>query len=337
MTKAAAKPQLTSLPNFIVPCLATLTGEPPDGDHWVHEIKFDGYRLQARIDGDTVQLLTRSGLDWTEKFAPLAKALLSLNLASAIIDGEVIVEDEQGAPSFAELVGDLKARRMSRLVYVAFDLLFLDGTDVRARPLGERKALLKSLLSRNKARVQLHYSDHLEVSGSAMLAEACKRGLEGIISKRLDKPYQSGRGTVWLKSKCISSDEFVIAGYLDSTAVENAVGALVVGFYDGKQLVYVGRVGTGFNRRSAGELWQDLQGLRIAEPTFVTPPDATQSKGVVWVKPRLVAQVEYRAWTAEGILRHASFKALRYDKPAREVTDPRPTNPSSSSLTRRPR
>jgi bifunctional non-homologous end joining protein LigD len=330
MTKAAAKHTPMLLPDFIPPCLAALTSEPPDGDQWVHEIKFDGYRLQARIDGGMVRLLTRSGLDWTEKFAPLAQAFLNLKVTSAVIDGEVIVEDEQGAPSFAELVGDLKARRMSRMVYVGFDLLFLDGIDLRARPLGDRKALLKSLLSRNKARGQLRYSDHLKMSGAAMLAEACKRGLEGIISKRLDKPYQSGRGTVWLKSKCILSDEFVIAGYLDSTAVENAVGALVVGFYDGKRLIYSGRVGTGFNRQSARELWQNFQRLRTAKPAFAMPPVATKSKGVVWVKPELVAQVDYRAWTGEGILRHASFKALRHDKPAGQVTDPRSTKSKSA-------
>jgi bifunctional non-homologous end joining protein LigD len=321
--KAATKDARSILPEFIAPCLATLATEPPTGAQWVHEIKFDGYRLQARIEDGAVQLLTRTGLDWTSKFAGLTRSLLGLSAASAIIDGEVIVEDAQGAPSFTELVHDLKARQSARMVYVAFDLLFIDGTDVRALSLSDRKALLKSLFGHRKSRAQLRFSEHVQCNGTDMLTEACKRGLEGIISKRLDRPYRSGRGTDWLKSKCILSDEFVIVGYLDSNAVRNAVGALVVGFYDVGTLVYAGRVGTGFDPRSAGELWESLQKLRNARPAFATPPDAGQNKGVVWVKPTLVAQVDYRAWTADGILRHASFKALRNDKPARSVTDPR--------------
>ena len=323
MRKASAK--RADMPAFIEPCLATLAAEPPGGAQWAHEIKFDGYRLQARIDKGKVQLLTRSGLDWTEKFGALAKTLLTLKLTSAIIDGEVFVEDEHGVTSFIELVSDLKARRSTRMMFVAFDLLFLDGTDVRKLPLFEIKTLLKRLFNRRKSGGQIRFSDHLQGNGATMLAEACKLGLEGIISKRLDKPYRSGRGVDWLKSKCIQTDEFVIAGYLDSTAIKNSVGALAVGFYEGKRLIYAGRVGTGFNRRVAGELWQQLHKLRKETSPFATPVDAVQAKGVVWVKPKLVAQVEYRAWTGAGILKHASFKALRHDKPCTKIGNPRLT------------
>jgi bifunctional non-homologous end joining protein LigD len=310
------------MPAFVEPCLATLVAEPPDSAQWAHEIKFDGYRLQARIDSGKVRLLTRSGLDWTEKFSGLAHVLLTLKVSSAIIDGEVVVEDERGASSFVELVSDLKARNSARMVYLAFDLMFLDGADTRALPLAERKAQLKRLFARRKKGSQLRYSDHVQGNGAAMLAESCKLGLEGIISKRLDKPYRSGRGVDWLKSKCIQTDEFVVAGYLDSTAIQDTTGALVVGFYDGRKLIYAGRVGTGFNRRVAGELWKQLQKLRKATSPFATPVDAVQAKGVIWVKPSLVAQIEYRAWTGDGILRHATFKALREDKPARHVRRP---------------
>ena len=322
MKKASAK--RSQMPTFIEPCLATLAAKPPDSAQWAHEIKFDGYRLQARIDNGKVQLLTRSGLDWTEKFGGLAQALLTLKVTSAIIDGEVVVEDDRGASSFVQLVSDLKARRSARMVFFAFDLLFLEGTDTRALPLADRKSLLRRLVARRKNGGQVRFSDHVQCIGATMLAEACKLGLEGIISKRLDKPYRSGRGVDWLKAKCILTDEFVIAGYLDSTAIKDAVGALVVGFYEGKRLIYAGRVGTGFNRRVAGDLWQQLHKLRKDTSAFATPVEAVRAKGVVWVKSSLVAQVEYRTWTAEGILRHASFKALREDKPATQVRDPRP-------------
>lgn len=322
MNKDTGRPARTAMPPFISPSLATLAAEPPVGSQWAHEIKFDGYRLQARIENGSVQLLTRSGLDWTDKFGALAKALLSLKVSSAIIDGEVVVENEHGASSFTELVADLKAKRSDRMVFFAFDLMFFNGTDLRAAALIDRKAQLKRLLGRRKKDAPVRYSDHVVGHGGTMLAEACKLGLEGIISKRLDKPYRSGRGNKWLKAKCILTDEFIVVGYLDSNAVRDAIGALVVGFYDGERLVYAGRVGTGFNRRVARELRQQLEKGRTETSPLSTAVDAVQAKGVVWVKPRVVAQVEYRAWTGDGLLRHASFKALRDDKRPRQVKDP---------------
>jgi len=321
MSKATAKS--APMPTFIEPCLATLAAKPPESTQWAHEIKFDGYRLQARIDNGKVQLLTRSGLDWTEKFGELAKEMLTLKVTSAIIDGEVVVEDEKGVSSFVELVSDLKARRSARMVFYAFDLLFLQDADTRALPLADRKRLLKRLFARRKKGGPLRFSDHAQGNGALILAESCNLGLEGIICKRLDKPYRSGRGVDWLKVKCIQTDEFVIGGYLDSSAIKDAIGALVVGFYEGKHLIYAGRVGTGFNRRVAGALWLQLHKLRRETSPFAKSVDKKKARGVVWVKPSLVAQVEYRAWTGDGLLRHASFKALRADKPASQVEDPR--------------
>lgn len=310
------------MPSFIAPCLATLATEPPIGSEWAHEIKYDGYRLQARIDAGAVQLLTRSGLDWTGKFGALAKRLGKIKVASAILDGEVVVENEHGASSFSDLVADLKAGRSERMVFIAFDLLFHDGADLREMPLAERKGALKRLLAPQKKLGLLRYSDHVLGHGATMLTEACKLGLEGIISKRLDKPYLSGRGTIWLKSKCIATDEFVVIGYLDSKPVKNAIGALVLGYYDDKQLIYAGRVGTGFDRKTASALWQNFQSLRTDKSPLASPLDAQQAKDVVWLRPRLVAQVEYRSWTRDGILRHAAFKALRGDKSAKSVAHP---------------
>ncbi|MBA4132673.1 MAG: hypothetical protein C0519_14770 [Hyphomicrobium sp.] len=310
-------------PAFIKPCLATYVAEPPDSPQWVHEIKFDGYRLQARIDNGKVQLLTRSGLDWTEKFSGLVEDMLKLKVSSAIIDGEVVVEDQNGASNFVELIRDLKAKRSVRMVYYAFDLLFVDGIDTRELPLVDRKRLLKRSFGRHKTGVQVRFSEHIECDGAKMLAEACYLGLEGIISKRLDRPYRSGRGVDWVKAKCIQSDEFVIAGYLESTAVKSSIGALVVGFYEGENLIYAGRVGTGFDRRVAGDLWNELQKLRRDTAPFAAPVDRAKANKVVWVEPSLVARVDYRAWTGDGLLRHAAFKALRADKPAGEVNDPR--------------
>ena len=320
MRKLSAKS--APMPTFIQPCLASLSGEIPQSAQWAHEIKFDGYRVQARIDNGEVRLLTRSGLDWTDKFGSLTEALLTFDVTTAIIDGEVVVLDDEGASSFASLVSDLKTRRTARMVYYAFDLLFLDGADTRTMPLMDRKRLLKRLFARCKRSGRVRFSDHVQGKGGTMFAQACKLGLEGIVCKRLDKPYRSGRGVNWLKVKCVHTDEFVVGGYLNSKAMNDAIGALVVGHYDGKRLIYAGRVGTGFSRRIARELKAQLHLLRRETSPFSAVIDQAKAAGVVWVKPRLVAQVDYRAWTRDGLLRHASFKALRADKPALRVGHP---------------
>ena len=314
-------PKRDTQPVFIPPCLATLAAQPPFGENWIYEIKYDGYRLQAHKRDTDVVLFTRSGLDWTGRFAPIASALKTLPISSAIFDGEAVVEDEKGVTNFARLVDAVKAGRSNAIVYTIFDLLELDGTNLTSHPLTHRQALLATALSSLAGNFHVRLGQHLQGDGGQIFATACEFGLEGVICKRTDKPYRSGRHGDWLKLKCIENDEFVVLGYLDSTA-HRGIGALVIGYYEQDKLIYAGRVGTGFSVPVAHELWNGLQPLR--RPSAPLPQRLTrvQTKGVVWVKPTLVAQVAYRGWSSDGVLRHASFKALRADKPANSVRKP---------------
>jgi bifunctional non-homologous end joining protein LigD len=307
-----------------------LVDAAPVGDEWIHEIKFDGYRLQARIEGSTVRLLTRKGLDWTAKFKPVADALRDLRLGSALIDGELVVEDEAGVSSFVTLQADLKAGRTDRMVFYAFDLLYADGYDLTKTPLIERKTLLAGLLDDAPAGGVLRYSAHIERDGDAMVRHACRLGLEGIVSKRKDKPYVGGRGSHWQKTKCSQRQEFVIAGYVPSTTSSKAIGSLVLGVHEKGRLVHVGRVGTGFSAALARDLWSELERLKRPASPFADSLPSAAARNVRWVRPVLVAEIELRGWTSDGMLRHASFKGLREDKEPGEVVCEARTQPVSS-------
>ena len=305
------------LPSFVEPQLASLTGRPPSGGSWVHEIKFDGYRLQARIDRGHVRLKTRSGLDWTAKFPSVKKALEALPVVTAYFDGEVVVQTEKGTPSFSDLQADLSEGRSDRFRYYVFDILYLDGSDLRGMPLVERKRFLREVLEGHEEVVVI--SEHFEAHGDVVFDHACRLGLEGIVSKLSTAPYRSGRSKSWLKSKCVDSFELVIAGYVPSTTQRKAVGALALAQYEKGKLTYAGRVGSGFSVNVAGDLWERLEGIRSDKAPFERDLPPEIRRNVRWVRPKLVADVDVRGWTADGIVRHAVFKGLRQDKDLRDV------------------
>ena len=307
-----------ALPDFVEPQLATLAGKPPSGDSWVHEVKFDGYRLLARIGGGRVKLMTRRGLDWTAKFPSVKRALEVLPVVTALLDGEVVVETERGTPDFAGLQADLSEGRSDRFHYYLFDLPYLDGVDLTGASLLDRKQALSRLVSGYEGGV-LKYSDHFSERGDTMLAHACRLGLEGIVSKLKSARYRSGRSKAWLKTKCVEGSEFVIIGYVPSTTQRRAIGSLVLGYYRKGKLEYAGRVGSGFSSRVAEDLWRRLEAIRVDGPALEQPPPADVRRNVRWTKPSLVADVEIRGWTADNIARHAVFKGLRQDKPAADV------------------
>jgi bifunctional non-homologous end joining protein LigD len=328
------------LPTFLEPSLASPCDKPPSGPKWIHEIKHDGYRIQARINGRETRLLTRKALDWTARFRSIADALPELGLASALIDGEVVVEDETGMTSLNNLQADLKVGRRDRFRYYVFDLLYCEGYDLAKAALIDRKRLLQDIVASLPASSPIRFSEHLEADGPTMLEHSCRFGLEGIISKRSDLPYRGGRGEHWLKAKCQQSQEFVILGYVASTAASRAVGALALGYYSDGQLVYAGRVGTGWSADVATSLYAELDKIKTTKPALRKALPAGAEKGLVWTEPRLVCAVEYRDWTHDGLIRQSSFKGLREDKPAQEISleSPHSTLPREHGrLTRSPK
>ncbi len=307
------------VPAFVEPQLATLVSEPPEGAKWLHEIKFDGYRIVARIDGGKVRLFSRNEKDWTSRFPEIAEAIAELPASKAILDGEVVALVPNGASSFRLLQEALSSKRTARLFYQAFDLLHLDGYDLTGVAQLERKRALRDLLAADRFDPdgRLRYTDHIDGQGARFFEGACTAGLEGIVSKLVDAPYRIGRGRAWLKTKCTQHEELVIGGYTDPAGSRTGFGALLLGAFDADgKLIYMGRVGTGFDARQLEQIAARLTKLATNKSPFETPPAV---RGVHWVRPRLVAEVEFIERTREGLLRHPSFRGLREDKDAKEI------------------
>jgi bifunctional non-homologous end joining protein LigD len=305
-------------PDWIEPQLATLVDRMPADDQWLHEIKFDGYRLLCRVKNGDVRLFTRNANDWTAKLSAQAQAIARLGVKDAWLDGEAVVLTEQGRSSFQALQNAFDSRFTGTIVYCVFDLMYLNGYDLRACPLIERKRLLASLCERS-GDAHLRYSDHIIGDNEASFQEACRQGLEGLIVKRMDGGYRSGRGRGWLKVKCEQRQEFVIGGFTEPAGSRQGFGALLVGFYEDGRLRYAGKVGTGFSDSLLKTLYKSLVSLERPSPAFVNPPKGYEAKGAHWVTPKLVAEIRFSEWTQEGILRQPSFQGLRTDKPATAI------------------
>lgn len=313
---------VASRTRFIAPCLATPASRPPAGPQWVTEIKYDGYRIQAHIAAGTVKLLTRSGHDWTGRLGRMRAEVAALPVSSAVIDGEAIVEDVRGRPDFHALQRELKRSESARIALMTFDLLWLDGSDMRQHPLGERKRALAYILGERPAHSLVRFSAHLEDEASEVMRRVCELGLEGIVCKRIDRPYRSGRSGDWIKVKCTVRETFVVGGYVPHKGVHEAVGSLALGYFRGDRLIYAGRVGTGFTAEKAHEIWRTLRAARQKRPPFATAPNREQSADAVWVEPRFAVDIEHRGWTHDDILRHSVFKAFHADVTASEVPPP---------------
>lgn len=317
-----------ALPTRIAPQLAELVEHAPTGDDWLHEIKFDGYRLSARLEQGRAQMITRGGLDWTPKFPTIAAAIATLRADTAWLEGEACHIDEDGRSVFSALQEDLSTGRTARVFFFAFDLLHLDGVDLTGAALDARKAALATLLA--NAPTPVLYSDHVIGGGPDFHAHACATQLEGIVSKRRDAPYRSGRSKLWVKTKCVNREEFVVVGWTDPEGSRVGFGSLLLGYYTpAGELLFAGRAGTGFSDKTLREITAKLKPLARAKTPLARIPTSTGNRygfgkpfrwsEAHWVTPKLVAEVTYLTWTADGFLRHVVFEGLRADKPAREV------------------
>jgi bifunctional non-homologous end joining protein LigD len=312
-----AKLPKEAMPDFLKPQLADEAQAPPAGPEWVHELKLDGYRVQAHKRGKQVSLFTRSGLDWTHRMKPVAVALAAIQAESAILDGEVTVLDAEGLSSFARLQASFEKNEKHPLTFFGFDLLHINGRNPRDLPLRERKHLLRDALGEDTDEIRL--SEDLAGDGAEIFAAACKLHAEGIISKRADAPYAAGRSTRWLKSKCLFEQEFVVGGWVDLSNGSRGVGSLLLGYYDDAgKLIYAGRTGTGFTQKIHKMLRDKLDAIDQKTMPF-TAISAEGRRGAHWVKPELVVQVRFATWTAEQQVRQASYQGLREDKQPAEV------------------
>lgn len=332
--KSAAKPRKAAsgtltgarkakLPAQLKPELATLVDSAPEGQ-WSYEIKFDGYRIMARIDHDQVQLFTRNGHDWTHKLPQQAQALAELGLESAWLDGEVVVTNERGVPDFQALQNAFEAGRSASIMYYLFDMPYLNGVDLREVPVEERRAALSTVLGGHEQPL-LRFSEAFDETADALLNSACQMQMEGLIGKRLGSPYVSRRSSDWIKLKCKHRQEFVVVGYTDPKGSRSAFGALLLGLHDrdSGELRYAGKVGTGFNETTLKSILAQLKPLQVKKAAVVNPPSGFEAKGVHWLKPNLLAEVAFAEMTKDGSVRHAVFHGLRNDKPAKAITEER--------------
>lgn len=319
------KPKLNlptaSMPNKIDPQLATLVTMPPETDNWLHELKFDGYRMIAFKNGDNVRLMTRNQNNWTTKFKNIADAVKKLPVDNLILDGEIVMLNESNKPDFQLLQNSLKQKNTHDFIYYIFDIIYYDKYKLSNVPLIKRKEILKNIISENDDQA-LRFSSYAIGSGKKIFAKSCQMGMEGIISKAIDSSYQEKRTKTWLKIKCIKRQEFVIGGYTKPKGARGGFGSLLLGIYnDKKELIYCGNVGTGFTQSSLQDIYQKLQRYKCNNNPFNSQINSqlAGASDIVWVKPTLICEVEFIEWTADGRLRHPSFQGLRGDKPASQV------------------